>query len=274
MVWSVPNIKKCIQILQDQGLTETAARDYMVSIQEDKRADADLILSGDFSRVPALCGAPDSNDIKPIKADIQRITPQAVGAPSYDMEYKRGELPAGLADNIKAFIKEWAASNDIEDISKCDGLQWRAACLYVGEWIKSNNILIDKDAQRARGGRQYDGEKVVKLLEIFQAIATTYKKVPIHTDFISFSGISRNWFFDYEGRGLTSSNVQIVKKCVDIEKAATSAKILNSKDNPLNVIWYEKTRFGIRDNDNIQQIDDKHGGENNALPVFNLPKLQ
>jgi hypothetical protein len=143
-----------------------------------------------------------------IKPSTDQITPQAVEIiEKYNnLDYVRGELPAGLADDIKQFLKLWAEDNNIEDLSKCASLQWRAACIYVGWWIKDKGILLDREAMtRSVGGsRVYDGEKVAALLDIFQALSTIYRHIPLHTDFISFSGISREWFFDYNGAGVTS----------------------------------------------------------------------
>lgn len=227
---------------------------------------------------------------KPIKADQYRtqrdiikpstdqITPQAVEIiEKYNnLEYVRGELPAGLADDIKQFLELWAADNNIESLDKCSSLQWRAACIYCGWWIRDKGVLYDREAMtRSVGGcRVYDGQKVAALLDIFQALSAIYKHIPLHTDFISFSGISREWFFDYEGRGLTSTGVQIIKKAMEIENAAISSGVTDARENPTGRIFYAKARLGWRENDSIQQIDDNNGSNKNALPVFDLPKLQ
>lgn len=215
---------------------------------------------------------------KRIKADIQRITPQAVeGVRIYSdrlEDYRRGELPETLADDIKALLKAWALDNDFEDLSKLANIQWRSACLFVGQWIKQNKILEDIERERSEGGRYYDGEKVAALVPIWEYITGLYKHIPLHVDFIAFSGVSRQWFYDYQERGLTSSSVQIIKKVMEIENAAISVGVTDSRENPTGRIFYAKARLGWCENDSIQQIDDKHGGNNNALPVFDLPKLQ
>lgn len=213
-----------------------------------------------------------------IKPSIERITPEAVEIVNKynDVDYVRGELPPGLADDIKQFLELWAQDNNIEDLSKCASLQWRAACIYCGWWIRDKGILFDREAMaRSVGGsRVYDAEKVSKLLDIFQALSSVYRHIPLHTDFISFSGVSREWFFDYDGRGLTSTGVQIIKKAMEIENAAISAGVTDSRENPTGRIFYAKARLGWRENDTIQQIDDNNGSNKNALPVFDLPKLQ
>lgn len=212
-----------------------------------------------------------------IKPSTDQITPQAVEIiEKYnDLEYIRGELPAGLADDIKQFLELWAADNNIESLDKCSSLQWRAACIYCGWWIKEKGVLYDREAMaRSVGGsRVYDGQKVAALLDIFQALSAVYKHIPLHTDFISFSGISRDWFFDYNGAGVTSSSLQIVKKAMEIENAAISAGVTDSRENPTGRIFYAKARLGWRENDSITQLSDNTARNNNALPVFDLPKL-
>lgn len=214
---------------------------------------------------------------KQIKADLQRITPQAVeGVRIYSdrlEDYRRGELPETLAEDIKSLLKAWATDNDFEDLSKLANIQWRSACLFVGQWIKQNKILEDIERERKEGGRYYDGEKVAALVPIWEYITGLYKHIPLHVDFIAFSGVSRQWFYDYEGRGLTSSSVQIIKKVMEIENAAISVGVTDSRENPTGRIFYAKARLGWRENDSIQQIDDNNGSNKNALPVFDLPKL-
>ena len=215
---------------------------------------------------------------KQIKADLQRITPQAVeGVRIYSdslEDYRRGELPETLVDDIKSLLKAWALDNDFDDLSKLANIQWRSACLFVGQWIKQNKILEDIERERSEGGRYYDGEKVAALVPIWEYITGLYKHIPLHVDFIAFSGVSRQWFYDYEGRGLTSSSVQIIKKVMEIENAAISVGVTDSRENPTGRIFYAKARLGWRENDSIQQIDDNNGSNKNALPVFDLPKLQ
>ena len=215
---------------------------------------------------------------KQIKADLQRITPQAVeGVRIYSdrlEDYRRGELPETLADDIKSLLKAWATDNDFEDLSKLANIQWRSACLFVGQWIKQNKILEDIERERREGGRYYDGEKVAALVPIWEYITGLYKHIPLHVDFIAFSGVSRQWFYDYDGQGLTSTSVQIIKKVMEIENAAISVGVTDSRENPTGRIFYAKARLGWRENDAIQQIDDNNGSNKNALPVFDLPKLQ
>lgn len=215
---------------------------------------------------------------KQIKADLQRITPQAVeGVRIYSdrlEDYRRGELPETLADDIKSLLKAWAIDNGFDDLSKLANIQWRSACLFVGQWIKQNKILEDIERARRDGGRYYDGEKVAALVPIWEYITGLYKHIPLHVDFIAFSGVSRQWFYDYDGQGLTSTSVQIIKKVMEIENAAISVGVTDSRENPTGRIFYAKARLGWRENDSIQQIDDNNGSNKNALPVFDLPKLQ
>ena len=123
------------------------------------------------------------------------------------------------------------------------------------------------------GCRVYDAEKVLKLLDIFQALSAIYKHIPLHTDFISFSGVSKEWFYDYEGRGLTSTGASIVKKALDIEQSAMSAGLTDSRENPTGRIFYAKARLGWRETDNIQPIPTGNAGNAYQLPDFSSPNI-
>lgn len=273
-----------------ESVDAIAGGDMDVIKEGFKRAGA--VLPGDGSRTKSTLKAnykpekaksnktitkPKKDDKKPIKADTQRITPQAVeGVRIYSdrlEDYRRGELPETLADDIKNLLKAWAIDNGFDDLSKLANIQWRSACLFVGQWIKQNKLLEDIERERKEGGSRYDGEKVAALVPIWEYITGLYKHIPLHVDFIAFSGVSRQWFYDYDGQGLTSSSVQIIKKVMEIENAAISAGVTDSRENPTGRIFYAKARLGWRENDTITQIDDKNSGNNNALPVFDLPKL-
>lgn len=232
----------------------------------------------DGSRATAPGSRPKRPTKKEVADQLNKITPQAVeGVRIYSdrlEDYRRGELPETLADDIKSLLKAWALDNDFDDLSKLANIQWRSACLFVGQWIKQNKILEDIERERREGGRYYDGEKVAALVPIWEYITGLYKHIPLHVDFIAFSGVSRQWFYDYDGQGLTSTSVQITKKVMEIENAAISVGVTDSRENPTGRIFYAKARLGWRENDSIQQIDDNNGSNKNALPVFDLPKLQ
>lgn len=232
----------------------------------------------DGSRATTPRSRPKRPTKKEVAEQLNKITPQAVeGVRIYSdrlEDYRRGELPETLADDIKSLLKAWAIDNDFEDLTKLANIQWRSACLFVGQWIKQNKILEDIERERKEGGSRYDGEKVAALVPIWEYITGLYKHIPLHVDFIAFSGVSRQWFYDYDGQGLTSTSVQIIKKVMEIENAAISVGVTDSRENPTGRIFYAKARLGWRENDTIQQIDDKNGSNKNALPVFDLPKLQ
>lgn len=286
-------------------LSEQIAGKYKITYEQAARIVANFsavgkweevarIKSGDEKTIRAgaeSCGVKlpksGSNGPEPIKANHYR-TQRDIVKPSREnatpeqieiidkykeLEYIRGELPAGLAEDIKQFLKLWAEDNNIESLDKCSSLQWRAACIYVGWWIKDKGILLDRDAMRESVGgcRVYDAEKVLKLLDIFQALSAIYKHIPLHTDFISFSGVSKEWFFDYEGRGLTSASAFIVKKALDIEQSAMSAGLTDSRENPTGRIFYAKARLGWRETDNIQPIPTGNAGNSYQLPDFTSP---
>ena len=213
-------------------------------------------------------------DKKTVKKENKavKITPQAVeGVRVYSdalEDYRRGELPETLTDDIKTLLQAWAQDNGFEDLTKLANIQWSSACLWVGQWFKSNKILHDIERERTEGGRRYDGEKIAALIPIWQYITGLYKHIPLHCDFISFTGVHRNYFYDYDGRGLTSSSVQIVKKVMDIENAAISVGVTDSRENPTGRIFYAKARLGWREADQVQQIGDSSGASSVALPIY------
>lgn len=237
-----------------------------------RRAEAVLPDSSDGSRATAPRSKPKRPTKKEVSKQLNKITPQAVeGVRVYSdalEDYRRGELPETLADDIKSLLKAWATDNNLDDLSKLANIQWSAACLFVGQWFKSNKILHDVERERSEGGRFYDGEKVAALVPIWEYITGLYKHIPLHVDFIAFSGVSRQWFYDYDGQGLTSSSVQIIKKVMEIEQKSISVAVTDSRENPTGRIFYAKARLGWREADHVAPIQDEKRQAAAALPVF------
>lgn len=297
-----PELKKISQNLADRiGIPYDQAASIVAAFSAVGEWDrVDAIAAGDMETikegaarrgvaVPGVDVATQKaeSDIKPatnkkppkkaIKADKKKTTPAAVGFPVYSSDpadYVRGELPETITDDIKTILQAWADDNGMDDLTKISSIQWHAACLFIGQWFKGNKVLHDIERERAEGGSRYDGEKIAALIPVWEYITGLFKHLPLHVDFISFCGISRDWFFNYNGQGVTSSCMQIAKKVMEIETAAISVGVTDSRENPTGRIFYAKARLGWRENDTITQIDDKNGGNNNALPVFDLPKIQ
>lgn len=180
-----------------------------------------------------------------------------------DIEHVQGEiltddngLPASIRYDIEENMQEFAQRYNI-DLEKCSGLQWRAVCLNVGDMIKASGVLIDRKKQKLQGGRPFKPERVAVLLDLWERFTTIYKHVPLVTDFISFSGVSREWFYDTQEK-LSSTQIDIIKKARSIEESALGAALTDSKENPTGRIYYTKARLGWQETTTIQHVTTEH----------------
>lgn len=173
-------------------------------------------------------------------------------------------LPASIRFDIENNMLEFAQRYNI-DLEKCSGLQWRAVCLNVGDMIKASGVLIDRKKQKLQGGRPFKPERVAVLLDLWERFTTIYKHVPLVTDFISFSGVSREWFYDTQGK-LSSTQIDIIKKARSIEESALGSALTDSKENPTGRIYYTKARLGWQETTTIQHVTTEHAQIIDAVP--------
>ena len=177
------------------------------------------------------------------------------------------DLPETLPDDIESWLSDFSNRYNIE-LVKASGQQWRSACIYVGQHIQKSKILEDRERERSHGGKIYNPERVAALLPLWEYITGLYKHIPLASDFIAFSGVSRQWFHDYDGRGLTSASVQIVKRAREIEESGLSAGLVDGRENPTGRIYYSKARLGWKETTEIVHVSAAAASAAPSLPVF------
>ena len=181
-------------------------------------------------------------------------------------------LPEDMTEIIEGYIETFRARDNIEDMTKITYLQWRAVCIYVGRAIKKTRVLEDIERERREGGKYFNPEAVVELLDIYEYICGRYSHAPNVGDFISFSGVSSSWFYDNEDKGLTSSRVEIRKKVLAVEARGQRARLTDGRGNPTSSIFYLKAKDGWRE----EATETHHTIEittKNPLPSFVLPDI-
>jgi hypothetical protein len=281
MSWTFPQVRKAAGSVAEQfNITEAeAVRILSHFAQTDEKALQDII-AGDFSEIckgaavvgvnlPGMASgrtktnktASDSRKKKePPKVEkvAGEILPAGVNAEG---------LPDGFADKIEGWLFDFSQRYGIE-LEKASGQQWRSACIYIGHQIQETHILEDAERERKEGGKIYNPKKIESLLYLWEYITGLYKHTPLVADFVAFSGVSRGWFYDYEGRGLTSASVQISKKARDIEEAGLSSGLTDGRENPTGRIFYAKARRGWTEAPRQIEITHTSASAAAALPVF------
>lgn len=188
--------------------------------------------------MPAVIAPKNTSQSHDIQADIipaidgDIITPSSVPG-----------LPDGFGDVVEGWLSDWSIKYKI-DLVKASGQQWRSACIYVGSNIQRSGVLIDRDKMKRGGSKYYSPEAALALLYLWEYITGLYRHIPLVSDFIAFTGASREWFYDTKGKGLSSSRVDLLKKARAIEEAGISAGIIDGRENPTGRIYYSKARLG------------------------------
>lgn len=210
----------------------------------------------------------------------QKKSPQALqddlckGDVVGDLEHVQGEsvnpheLPHGLYDDIAALIDNYCRQQNIPEPAKMHPLQWQGVCYRVGESIKSRGILRDRERERTRGGVIYDGDKLVALLALYGVICADYKQVAFTFNFQRFSGVSREYFNDYTGKGLTSSRVGIVEKAQELQRASLVGAVTGGGSATVGNIFLSKALAGLQETVTIQHVSAASTPAAVALPVF------
>lgn len=242
----------------------------------------DAIIAGDLSGVPVelLKGKPDAKSKIPKGKKPTKEKPKQENTPP--AEPVCGDIvgddfegvPAPLMDLVKSCIESACIEYKIEDLCKAPAERWRAVCMYTGRHIKQSKLLFDLERLKTHGGTIiYKPERVEALMRLWVELCAAFDKAPMACDFISFSGISSNWFYDNNGNSdLTSSRVQIAKKLNDLQEAGLAVRLADGRRNPTGQIFILKNCHGWRDQREIVHSNDTTQTAA-ALPVFNLPQL-
>lgn len=272
-------------ITKEYNISEDNARKIIAHYNQTSNKALSDVVNGDLSSVPAvadslgiMCGSSgaekkSSNTAKPGKGTKKKKeTPEPLKA-NNGIETVQGEvltdseeLPEGTAENIEIWLDEFSQKYDI-DLLKCSGMQWRSACIFIGQHIKKSGMLIDRAKQKRQGGTPYKPERIEKILYIWEYLTGLYKHVPLACDFVSFSGISNEYYHDTEKR-LSSSQVDLWKKAREIEERALSSAICDSKENPTGRIYYTKARLGWR-----ESVEVIHTTAASVGTLDDIPKL-
>lgn len=220
-------------------------------------------------------------DKRTTKQKKSNTSPQAVKGPHDDLckgdvvgdlEHVQGEsvnpheLPPGLYDDICATLENYCRQQNM-DPAKVHPLQWKSACIYIGQSIKARGLLRDYEREKSHGGLLYDAVKVAALLDIYDYICGQYKQVPFVYNFPRFAGISPQYFADYENR-LTSSRVNLYKKALDIQKAGLIDAVTGGGSATVGNIFLSKALAGLQETVTIQHVSAASTPAAVALPVF------
>ena len=188
-----------------------------------------------------------------------------------------GGLPSGFIDILESIINDYCLKYNIESPQKMSGSQWRSACYCVGEYIKQNKIIIDKERTAREGGVRYNADVVNDIIDIFGYMCGNYKKSPLVSDFACFCGVSLSWVYDANGVcQLTSARGNCLKRLKDLQEAGVASGIVNDSTIQTGKMFFSKCVLGWSESGSIRPQTDQADTKSNNLPDFNnlsLPKL-
>lgn len=281
---TIPNLKKCAGIIEKEYQIKPEDSQRIISTMLESGSPAGLdrvgriFFNGDLSQVPAFAEKlkisillPDNNRKKKTPARIEEETPKKkttgrkktnrITTPERVQgeiveDIPRGQLPPDIVDRIDAVIFSTAEKYKIDDIRKAPATVWRSLCMTVGFMFRQTKLLEDIQREREHGGKIYDAERVAALLEVWAIMCGSYDKAPLAADFIAFSGISENWFYNNNGQcDLTSARAGIREKLLKIQEAGISSALVDGRRNPTGAIFFLKNWHGWRDQREIVHTD-------------------
>lgn len=235
---------------------------------KDRQEIGEEITPADMVPVESVPVAPAEKPRK--RAAKTANTPETIETPVCPIENDNtpGKLPTGLYDDICTLIDNYCRQFNISEPLKMHPLQWQGVCYRVGESIKTRGILRDREQERTRGGIIYDGEKLVALLTLYGVICADYKQVAFTFNFQRFCGVSREYFNDYNGKGLTSTRVGIVQKAHELQKASLVGAVTGGGSATVGNIFLSKALAGLQETVTVQHVSAAAAPTTSALPVF------
>lgn len=287
-MYTVPQLKQAARILAKTfELSEADARQKITELNKENPDTVLDILAGKIPDIlekncRSIKNFPESKTgSRPARSKrstttatdhAEREHSQTITAPLETVQgeivedYKSGELPAGLAETIEDYLEDFKHKYNL-DLEKCSGTQWRAACIYIGQRLQKSGVLLDHKRMREHGGKVYNAELIAALIPYWEYLTSLYRHVPLHGDFISFVGVSGEWFTDSR-EALTSTRVGVRKRLQEIEERALSAALADHRENPTGRIYYTKARLGWR-----ESVEIVHTSAAAVSGLDDIPKL-
>lgn len=228
-------------------------------IKENKRAAAGVNTASGITAAAGVLSPSVGDDlVKGSADDLQAVEGSAV---------PDNELPVGFGDRCCEWVEDFCNKHNL-DITRLKSQQWRSACMYIGENIKASGVYRDRERERHEGGVIYSGVVLEKLLYLWAYLCGVYNQVPLASDFINFTGVSRGFFYDYDGRGLTAASVRLAQKAKQIEESGLGSSVAGGGAGAIGGMFLLKTRHGYSETVTIQ-----HASPAAAVGVSDLPKL-
>ena len=164
------------------------------------------------------------------------------------------DLPPGIYDDICATIDYYCKSHDIPDKKKIHPIEWRAVCMTIGSSIKAHGLLLDRERNKREGGNKYKPEKVLAILNIYDRICSEYKQTAFTHNFPPFAGVSREYFNDYTQKGLTSAQVGLKQKALEIQKASLVSTVNGGGSATVGNIFLSKALAGLQETSTVVHV--------------------
>lgn len=179
-------------------------------------------------------------------------------------------LPADFTQTCKSIIDNFAENEIKTDMIKAAQSQWSAACMLIGQYVKQNQLNIDKEKTAKRNCKTINAAAVAEMVDIWVFLCSFYHKTPLVFDFMRFADVSESWLYDKAGHGLTSSGGAIHKKILQLQDYGIAADLSDGKKNPTGLIFLSKAKMGWNENgitrsgadginENIQSFPDLAG---------------
>jgi len=201
----------------------------------------------------SIAETPNDNSIETVQADIIPDKTPSIDSPMENTIADSHALPAGLYDDIIATIQHYCRTNNIQDEKKIHPHEWKAICMNIGEFMKSRHILQDKTRLR-EGGIRYDGEKVSALLDLYDYACGQYKQIPFMHNFARFAGVSLEYVNDYMQRGLSSTQVGLREKLLNIQKAGLVDAVAGGGSATVGNIFLSKALAGLQETSTVVHV--------------------
>lgn len=199
------------------------------------------------------------------------ITESSVAAsPVVDVMTDNNQLTESELALIRDNITDLCTFYKIDDLRKATAEQFKGICFGMGRFFKSSGILYDKEKLKTHGGSIiYNPGKVSALMEIWLELCLSFDKVPLAADFIAFSGVTSNWFYNNNGHcDLSSAGTQIWKKLLTVQESGLSSRLIDGRKNPTGTIFFLKNWHGWRD-----QREVIHSSGSASVGAGDLPLL-
>ena len=181
--------------------------------------------------------------------------------------------PGGAAPDyynlFGGLVSSYMAANNW-DGEKISPLQWAACCMTVGRFVRSRSMFRVEQTNciTSNNMHQLDIKEITRAAGAYLQLCFEYNKTPLICDFCEFVAITKQAFYSFKEKSVTSGGIDLYKMIEDKQADGLRRVVIDGKRSPIGPMFLLKADHGLIEATKVQHEYIKTGENVAALPDF------